>query len=383
MVRVIRGLGEVEALRDVWSRWRGHRDADIDVFRTVLRHASDAAEPFIFVVERDGRPDAILIGNRSTRTLRRKIAYVTMRVPRVRVLSFQYSGLLGNNSEENSELLIRGVLASLRNKQIDVAILGYIRHDSPLSVFARQVPPAIMRGDRFADVQTHCLMNLPGSVDAVFSGLSGDHRKKLRAEAKKFEAEFPGKLAIRRFDGPDQVSELMRDAERAAATTYQRALGVGFSNNDVIRDLLTLEAEKGWLRGYILYIDDRPCAFWIGNVYNSVFLSDFLGHDPAYAKYSPGNYLLTHVIKELCADGIAAVDFGVGEALYKQRFGRTTWQENEIFLYALTLKGMQAKALHMGAGYVSIVGKRLLGADLTARLKRLWRNHLTRSGPKA
>ena len=383
MVRVIRTLNEVEELRAVWIAWRGHRDADIDVYRTVLRHASDAAEPFIFVVERAGRPDAILIGNRSLRTLRKKIAYVTMRVPRVRVLSFQYSGLLGNNSEENSELLIRGVLASLRDKQVDVAILGYIRHDSPLYTFARQLPPAVMRGNRFADLQTHCFMHLPGSVDAVFSGLSGDHRKKLRAEAKKFEAEFPGKLAIRRFDGLDQVPGLMRDAEQVAATTYQRALGVGFSNSDLIRDLLTLEADKGWLRGYILYIGDRPCAFWIGNVYNNVFLSDFLGHDPAYAKYSPGNYLLTYVIKELCGDGVAAVDFGIGDALYKQRFGRTTWQESEIFLYATTSKGLQAKALHMGAGYVSIIGKRVLGTDLTARLKRLWRKHLTPSGPKA
>ena len=381
MVRVIRGLSEVEALRDVWTRWHGHRDADIDVYRTMLRHGAEGAEPYIFLVERAGRPDAILIGKRDTRTLTKKIAYVTMRVHRVRVLSFQYNGLLGNDSEENTELLIRGVLGALCEKEVDVATLGYIRNDSHLHFFARRLPSALTR-DRFSDVQTHCLMNLQSSVDAVFSGLSGDHRKKLRAEAKKFEAEFPGELAIRRFDAPEQLAILMQDTERVATKTYQRALGVGFSNSEIIRDLLTLEAEKGWLRAYILYIRDRPCAFWIGNIYNNVFVSDFLGHDPDYARFSPGNYLLTHVIRELCHDGIAAVDFGVGEALYKQRFGRTTWRETEISLYATNFKGMHAKALQMAAGYVSIVGKKALGKNLTAKLKSVWRKHLARNGSK-
>ena len=64
-----------------------------------------------------------------------------------------------------------------------------------------------------------------------------------------------------------------------------------------------------------------------------------------YAKYSPGTYLLTHVMEDLCRDGVAAIDFGIGEALYKQRFGRATWQETEVYLYAPTWRGMRVKAI--------------------------------------
>jgi ribosomal protein S18 acetylase RimI-like enzyme len=58
-----------------------------------------------------------------------------------------------------------------------------------------------------------------------------------------------------------------------------------------------------WLRAYVFCIADRPCAFWICNLYRAVLYSCFLGFDPAYARYSPGAYLMLEVINRLSQEG--------------------------------------------------------------------------------
>jgi CelD/BcsL family acetyltransferase involved in cellulose biosynthesis len=104
-----------------------------------------------------------------------------------------------------------------------------------------------------------------------------------------------------------------------------------------------------------------------------------LGHDPAFSKYSPGNYLLTHVIEDCCRHGVRAIDFGLGEALYKKRFGNEHWTETTVHLYARTWAGMEIKAIHTAAVVTSTVGKKLLErTHLIDRVKRIWRRQMNR-----
>ena len=236
--------------------------------------------------------------------------------------------------------------------------------------------------DAFPTSHSHSVMTLPNNVEEIYGGLSSEHRWRLRRDAKRFRAAFAD-LKISRFDCPEQLETLIRDAEQVAATTYQRGLGVGFSDSQPIRELLSLEARKRWLRAYLLYVGDRPCAFWIGCVYNGVFLSEYLGHDPSYAKHSPGTYLLTHVMEDLCRDSVTAIDFGIGEALYKQRFSRTTWEETEIRVYAPTWRGMRVKAIRAAAAITNKVGKGLLErAHVADRIKKVWRRRAAHSQPR-
>lgn len=375
-VQVIRNIKQIEALRAAWTSWRGHRDADIDVYQTILALRPDAAKPHVILIERDGRPDAILVGEESTTTLSKRVAYWTMPLSRVRVLSFVYGGFLGNQSEENAKLVIKEIERSLRQGEADVATLSYIREDTPLHAFGTRDRSLLMR-DPFPVTQSHWMMDMPDTPDGIFAGISREHRRKLKAEAKKFATAFPD-LNIGRFHGSERVDELLREAERVAATTYQRGLGVGFSDSRAIRELLRLEAKKGWLRGYVLYAGNRPCAFWIGCIYNGVFLSEYLGHDPSYAKYSSGTYLLMCATEYLWREGVSAIDFSIGEAFYKQRFGNRHWNESTIYLYAPTWAGMRVKALRTMAVMINSAGKALLKrGNLRGRLKKFWRQRVT------
>jgi hypothetical protein len=377
-VRIVDSLAEVEKIRPAWISWRGHRDADIDVYQTLLACRSDAAEPHIVLVERDGRPDAILVGIAKTATVSEKIGYLTMPVPRVRVLDFQYGGFLGTQSEDNSKLIVRKLEQSLRRGEADIAVLSYVREDSPLYRLATHVRSVLMR-DQFLTSQPHWMIDLPETTDGIHAAVSQGHRASLKEEMRrfrKFRTAFPD-LQMVRFQGADRLEGLLRDAEQVAATTYQRGLGVGFSDTPPIRDLLTLQAKRGWLRGHVLYAGGRPCAFEIGCVYNNVFLGEYLGYDPAFAKYAPGTYILTQVIEGLCREKVAAIDWGIGDALYKQRFGNRHWKESTIYLYAPTLTGMRIKAMRAMAALINSTGKGVLERiKLTGRIKKLWRQRV-------
>ena len=321
----------------------------------------------------------MLLGTTTTATVTEKIAYVIIPLRRVRVLSFAYGGFLGNQSEENSRLIIDELARALQMGEADVALLSYVRTDSPLRQAAINPPSALMR-DYFPVNQSHWMMDIPENVEAIYAGLSREHRKKLRAEAKKLRETFGSDLRFVRYDRPDQMEQLIKDTEKVAATTYQRGLGVGFSETRQVRELLALEASKGWLRGYLLYVGDRPCAFWIGCIYKGVFLSEYLGHDPAYARHSPGTYVLVQAMEDLCRDRVRKIDLGIGESLYKQRFGNRSFEESAISLYAPTLKGMQVKAVRTGAVLVNRTAKKLLHrSNAAARLKKAWRNRLMRA----
>jgi hypothetical protein len=363
----------VERLRPAWTAWRGHRDADIDVYLTVLSCRLDHAKPHVILIERDGRPDAILVGMTAAATFYQKIGYFTVPTPRVRALRFQYGGFLGNQSKESSKLMINEIEQSLRRGDANVAILTHLREDSPLYHVAITEPRLLAR-DHFPVKEAHSMMELPQSPEEIYQGFSTKHRRTLRREGKKFLAAFSDDVCIERFNTIDQLDQLIGVVEGIAATTYQRGLGVGFSNSRDIRELLTLEAKKGWLRGFVLHAGGKPCAFLIGCVYKDTFLNEYLGHDPAYSKHSPGMYLLAHVIEELCREGVAKFDFGMGEAFYKQRFGNTQWSEGTVYLYAPTWTGLRVKALRSAAVLINSTGKSLLEkTKLQSRVKRLWR----------
>jgi glycosyltransferase involved in cell wall biosynthesis len=379
-IRVIRTLEEVDKIRPVWSTWRGHRDADIDVYQTVLASRSDAARPHIIVVERDRRPDAMLVGMATRTTVSERIAYWTTPVPRVRLLSFQYGGFLGNQSEENSKFIVDEIERALRHGDADVAVLNYVREETPLHQCATHVRSGLMR-DHFPTSHKHWMIDLPQTTDGIYAAISREHRGSQREEirkSRKFREAFSD-LKMVQFQGTDRLEELLKDAEQVAATTYQRGLGVGFCNTRPIRDLLTLEAKKGWLRGHVLYAGGRPCAFEIGCLYNGVFLGEYLGHDPAFVKYAPGIYLLTQVIERLDQEEVTAIDWGIGDAFYKRRFGNKCWNESTVYLYAPTWAGMRAKAVRTAAILINSVGKSVLErAKLAGRVKKLWRKRVIR-----
>jgi CelD/BcsL family acetyltransferase involved in cellulose biosynthesis len=85
----------------------------------------------------------------------------------------------------------------------------------------------------------------------------------------------------------------------------------------------------------------------VGYQYQGVFHYAELGYDPALAPASPGTVLLFLLIQDLCAfDRPMVLNFGMGDAEYKRRFGNRHQTDDTLLLVKPTMRNRGALLTH-------------------------------------
>ena len=83
------------------------------------------------------------------------------------------------------------------------------------------------------------------------------------------------------------------------------------------------------------------------------------------------------MVDELVREGIKKLDFGLGDAHYKQRFGNRSWREATIRLFAPSAKGLTFRSMLGLFGTLDGAARRLLQrTGFLDRLKTGWRTRL-------
>jgi hypothetical protein len=378
-VKVLRGIPELEEIREVWESWPGNRDSDIHSYLAYLRSNPGTSRPYVLEVCRAGKPDAILVGRIDRGRLVCRIGYVGVS-PRARIMYFVNGALRGNPSRENCELLVGGILKALSQGVADYAYLNFLRRESELFRLATAKPSLLCR-DHVCVTQPHFAAALPATVEEFYRSLSPKVRKNQKSQAKKLVSHFGGAVRIQCFRKVEELDQMIQDVEQVARKSYQRGLGVGFVDSPRTREGLRLKAEKGWLRGYVLYLADRPGAFWLGDVNGTTFGSDYIGYDPEFSSRSPGMYLVMKVIEGFC-DGkrgdVTGVDFGQGYAQYKEVLSNQQWTECSVYIFAPRWKGISLNVLRsLIVGTHNLIKKALAHAGLLQSIQKRWRVRLT------
>jgi CelD/BcsL family acetyltransferase involved in cellulose biosynthesis len=129
------------------------------------------------------------------------------------------------------------------------------------------------------------------------------------------------------------------------------------------RDFAAVALERGWLRLWILELDDRPAAAWYGFRFAGVESYYQAGRDPAAGDEPVGFVLLAHSIREAAADGMREYRLLRGAESFKLRFAEA---DPGVETFAL-VRGFRGKA----ARVVARVGLR--SARARSALRRLAR----------
>lgn len=383
-VRVLRSVPEVEAIRGTWTKLLRHPNADIDLFLSEISSRPQIVRPHVILLNRDGIPDAILVGRLEIGRMDLRVGYARFFRPQARTLTFIYGGLLGNLGSDSADRLVREVLKCLRQGEAEVAFFNHMKADSPLAESLRRVPGVFSR-DFFPAVHVHRAMDLPDNVEQLHRSLSRKVRKNQRWN--KLTREYKEGIEIRCFQNPEQIEEMAKTIEEVAKTTYHRALGVGFSDSSAMRIRLRLKAEKGWLRAYVLYANGSPKAFWIGTLCQDVFHSDYMGYVPEFAQYSAGTYLVMKVIEGFCANAangkVSALDFGLGDSEWKEHLANRCWPDGPVYIFAPSVRGLGLNAVRTPVLLVDRLARNVLErTKLIARVKKFWRNRKTTAEQK-
>ncbi len=367
---------QLELYRPFWESHQWHPNTDLDAYVEWCQSQPDVLGPCVLILERDGSPEAMVLGRIGEQQFRCRLGYLTIGLGQVRQLSILHGGVLNCASPDLAALVFSELVHLLKLKKVDVALLNLLSTDSHLFQFVTRSPGFFCR-DHLVSPQRHWKTALPATQAEFLQRLNKKHRYWARRIEKQLEQDFPGQVSLRSFGPAWSLDQLMNDVEAVASKTYQRRLGVGFRNDAAEARRLALAAGRGWLRAYVLYLSNRPCAFWMGRRYKDVFFSDVTGYDPAYRDYELGTVVFLRMVEQLCAERVQAVDFGLGDALYKQRFGDQSWTEAEVRIFSPSLRG---RTLNLARTSLEGPARRLkswLGRTRwEQRLKTSWRKRL-------
>jgi CelD/BcsL family acetyltransferase involved in cellulose biosynthesis len=368
---VVTDGGELPALRQWWNEtcrsmpvpnvflswewtttWWSHFGHDRRLHVVVLRDSAGVAAIAPLQISRVG------VGPVSSRVLER-----------ISPEAGDYGGLIvARRHADVAEALLDHVQRLLRRARISAFVLSRLASDDPFAEpwrSATQRRPSLRTDER--RLEGSCLYT-DVRADFVLSRHTKKH--KIRQRLRRI-TEAHDQVAFTHHTGDD----LDRGLDWLLAVHGQRwaeredelqGLLAAADREAFMLDAIRALDEQGWVRLLSLSADGRPVAveldFELGD---RVFM--FKGaFDPDFAPYSPGQLLHHRVFEDAVARGVAVVDFGRGDQLYKQR-----WANGERHLLTTTTvragRPGQLSAARLRLGRAAAVR----WPQLAARLRRL------------
>jgi hypothetical protein len=357
-IKAFRSFEEIENIRDVWSCWQREPTIDLDLFLATQPWDPPKVRPQVIVLYRNGSPEAMLVGIVSGREFKVRLGPWNFGLANARFFQVIPGGAMGHLNSENCDALIGEVLRSLREGEIDVAVLMRIRAGSPLRSSALGRPGLLSR-DYSPQTNNLRYMVLPDNKEACYDVLSPKSRHQFRKKTRRLMAAYPDKVQTICFRHVDELNRLVDDVEEVAKSSFQRGLGGGFIDSPLVRQALRIEAQKNAMRGFVLYVDARPCAFWLGSLCYSTFHLSCGAYNPEFHRFSPGTLLLMKVFEHFCSnsgeENVSEINLGVGDFRYKEELSNRTVEQVTVHVFAPNLKGFGLNVLRAASTAVDCI----------------------------
>jgi CelD/BcsL family acetyltransferase involved in cellulose biosynthesis len=377
-IEVALTLDELERLRPSWTELPWEREeAAYEYFTTRLATRPDVIGPFVVVATAGEGPVAGLAARLELRRLSTAVGYKVLYAPQARLLRVVDGGVAAGDDPAVLSALLEPLRAALADGTADAVALPPAELGSPLLAAFTSLGGPLER-QPFIAPWTRRRLLLPGSFEEFVSSRSSNTRWQIRRDARRIADSFGDALTVEVIRDPSALDRLVVQADRVARSTYQRALGAGFSDTPEQRALVAVGLEHGWVRGYLLSRGGEAIAYWLCSTFRGTLLIRTAGFDTAYAEHRVGTYLLLRVIEDAIADpDLHMVDFGPGDAAYKQQFSSESRQERNVVVFAPTFRGRRLNASRTLI-LAPARGARLLldETGLTTRVRARWRRRV-------
>lgn len=374
-IQVASTLRKIKELRRVWRKWNHGLDTDLDYFCHSLKTDSTILRPHVITVWKDCVAQAMLVAHVRKRRVSTVVSFVNIPGPNVNVLEIVKGGRIGRQSSAIDKLLARELLQTIRSGDVDLVCFQRLSLHSELLREVQQLPGLLVK-DRIPHVFYYSVLSLKPRAGQLASFLPGKARREVRRKTRILERKFPGKARFQCFSESGELDTGIRDALTVAASTWQYHLGNGFSDTSRTQANLSFFAKKRWLRIYVFYLDERPCAFLIGQLVGKTFHCQYAGYHPDFAHVSVGSLLTAWALEHLAQAGVRQVDLGEGGQEHNRRLGCQKRDEGTVHVYSPTLRGLWVN-LFFGATQTVRAGGRKTRAGLgLSRAVKVWQEFL-------
>lgn len=183
--------------------------------------------------------------------------------------------------------------------------------------------------------------------DSYLATLGPAHRANVRRRLRGTEQQFKVRFEqVTTDSGRRDALEALRGFHeqrfrtRRGSTAFLTPALRAFQDDATRRTL-----DRGWLRMYVLWLNDVPAAVMYGFLYNRQFYFYQHGFDQRYASYSVGLVLVANTIRAAIDEGAELFDFLWGTEPYKWLWTRETRSLRQIRLFPPHVVGR----MHQGA----------------------------------
>ena len=178
-IRVLRDPAELASVREAWLRMQQDQiAADPDFFAAAQLADPKIVRPHVVVLERDGEPEAMLIGRVERLELGVRAGYRKLYAPRVHSLTVVYGGVLGAVDGAGVPPPARQCAARSPTARSDRdGDPEYLLATRPSTSGSRRPSRPSWGGSTCADSEIHWELTLPGSVDEILGALSSSTRQ--------------------------------------------------------------------------------------------------------------------------------------------------------------------------------------------------------------
>jgi hypothetical protein len=374
-MRVFTTIEAIEALRPAWKMWAHSLDTDFDYFLHTLTHDSSTLHPCVVTVYNGSVPRAMLVGQVRMRRASAVVSFLNIPGPRERVLTINKGGRMGQPSSLIDKLLASELLKIAKSGMVDALSFERLPLQSELFRHIRQMPGFLVK-ECVPHVFYYSVLTLSAQGKNCPSVFTGKAQREVRRKTRILDSAFPDKVQLKCFSQPAELEAGLRDALRVAGTTWQYHLGEGLAHAPQTQENFQFFAQQGWLRIFVLYIKESPCAYLVGQLYNDAFYCQHAGFNPNFTNYSVGSVLTARAFEELAAVGVRQVDLGEGGQEHNRRLGCEKSEEGTVHIYSPTLQGVWLSLFFLSTRAIRKGGRGMQAALHLQWLSRIWRQYL-------
>lgn len=186
--------------------------------------------------------------------------------------------------------------------------------------------------------------------DAYLAGFSAKSRSTLKRKLRRFAEQAGGTIDLRCYRTPREIVEFHAHARSISASTYQeQRFGAGLPDGDAALACMRVQAARDEIRGWILFLGDRPISYLHAPAEGETLLYAHLGYDPTFADLSPGTVLQAEAMRMLMAERrFRWFDFTEGDGQHKRLFATGAVDCVDLLLLRRTPANLAAGCLLNG-----------------------------------
>ena len=374
-VEVATNLQAVEDLRPAWTSWTHNLDTDIDYYLHNLRNDPTVLHPYVIAVYQAGIAEAILVGLVRKRRISTVVSFVAIRGPKVRALEIVHRGRLGQLCPAIDKLMAAQLFKAIKSDGVDILCFHRLALRSELFREVQQLPSLILK-ERVPHTFCYSVLSLTASAGKRPPAFSGKINREISRKTRILQRAFPGRVRFKCYSQPNELDAGIRDAAKVAAATWQHYVGSKVLESPRTQESFKFCASQGWLRIYVLYIDDLPRAFMIGQLYKETFYCQHAGYDRKVARFSVGSLLTAWALENLAGAGVQQVVLGEGGQEHNRRLGCQRFEEGTVHVYSHSLRGLYVNIFVSLTGAIRAVGRHARWGLRLDRVGKVWRELL-------